>query len=28
MAQTVAWAVDTGEADPWLVQTAGWLLAC
>jgi streptomycin 6-kinase len=27
MAQTVAWAVDAGEADPWLVQTAEWLLA-
>ena len=27
MAQTVAWAVDGGEADPWHVQTAEWLLA-
>lgn len=27
MAQTVAWAVDSGEADPWHVQTAEWLLA-
>ena len=26
MAQTVAWAVDSGEADPWHVQTAEWLL--
>jgi streptomycin 6-kinase len=27
MVQTVAWAVDGGEADPWHVQTAEWLLA-
>lgn len=27
MAQTVAWAIDTGEADPGQVQTAEWLLA-
>lgn len=27
MAQTVAWAVDGGEADPWHVKTAEWLLA-
>ncbi len=27
IAQTVAWAVDEGEADPWHVQTAEWLLA-
>jgi streptomycin 6-kinase len=27
IAQTVAWAIDTGEADPWHVQTAEWLLA-
>ena len=27
MVQTVAWAVDEGEADPWLAQTAEWLLA-
>jgi streptomycin 6-kinase len=26
IAQTVAWAVDGGEADPWHVQTAEWLL--
>ncbi len=27
IAQTVAWAIDTGEADPWHVQIAEWLLA-
>jgi streptomycin 6-kinase len=27
IAQTVAWAIDGGEADPWHVQTAEWLLA-
>jgi streptomycin 6-kinase len=27
IAQTVAWAIDAGEADPWHVQTAEWLLA-
>lgn len=27
MAQTVAWAIDAGEADPFHVQTAEWLLA-
>ena len=27
IAQTVAWAVDSGEADPWHVQSAEWLLA-
>jgi streptomycin 6-kinase len=27
IAQTVAWAMGSGEADPWHVQTAEWLLA-
>lgn len=27
IAQTVAWAVDAGEADAWHVRTAEWLLA-
>jgi streptomycin 6-kinase len=27
IAQTVAWAIDAGEADPWHIQTAEWLLA-
>jgi streptomycin 6-kinase len=27
IAQTVAWAIDGGNADPWHVQTAEWLLA-
>jgi streptomycin 6-kinase len=26
MVQTLAWAIDSGEADPWHVQTAEWLL--
>jgi hypothetical protein len=27
IAQTVAWAIDAGEADPRHIQTAEWLLA-